>query len=242
MRIPRIFVDAPLAVDHTFSLTGDAANHVVNVLRLKAGHPLVLFNGDNNEYSAVLEDVSKRTATVLVETTLALSKESPMPLHLAQGVSRGDRMDWVIQKSVELGVTDITPVITERCGVKLNQERWQKKQHQWRKILIGACEQCGRNLLPTLHPVISLTEWLAQSTDQLRLTLDPKASQSFKQLPSQLSGYRLLIGPEGGLDDNEIYAASAAGYQGVNMGPRILRTETAALAAITALQSRFGDI
>ena len=242
MRIPRIYHPEPLIVDQDVSLAADAVNHLANVLRLKAGHPVVLFNGDGNEYSAELLEVGKRQVTASVDSKLSISVESGLSIHLGQGISRGDRMELVMQKAVELGVTDITPLITERCGVKLNEQRWQKKLTQWHKIIISACEQCGRNILPTLHPAMPFGDWISQSTDQLRLTLHPRAEKSIRHLEVPPKGVRLLIGPEGGFADSEIYATEQAGFQTVQLGPRVLRTETAALASITALQAMYGDL
>lgn len=242
MRIPRIYHPDPLIVDNEIQLTADATNHLVNVLRLKPGHPLVLFHGDDNEYSAELIMAEKRKAIALVDAKLSISVESSLKIHLGQGVSRGDRMDLVMQKAVELGVTDITPLITERCGVKLNKERWEKKTAQWQKIITGACEQCGRNRIPLLHPPTELADWISESTNQLRLTLHPKAEKSIRHLRVLPAGVRLLIGPEGGFSDQEVYLTEETGFQTIQLGPRVLRTETAALAAISALQALHGDL
>lgn len=242
MRIPRIFHPDPLAVDSEITLHPDAVNHVANVLRLKPDHPLVLFNGDGNEYPATLLTAEKRRASASVDAKLSMSVESPLPIHLGQGVSRGDKMEWLIQKAVELGVAEITPLLTERCGVKLDEARWQKKQQQWQKVIISACEQCGRNVLPVLHPATPLDQWLAASTNQLRLTLHPRAEKQMRQLDVPSAGVRLLIGPEGGFTDTEVFAAEEVGFQTALIGPRVLRTETAALAAVTALQAIYGDL
>lgn len=242
MRIPRIFHPDPLIVDNEVQLSSDATNHIVNVLRLKPGHPLVLFHGDDSEYSAELIVSEKRRAIALVDAKLSISVESSLSIHLGQGVSRGDRMDLVMQKAVELGVTEITPLITERCGVKLSKERWEKKHSQWQKIITGACEQCGRNRIPILHPPAELSEWTSESTNQLRLTLHPKAEKSIRHLQVPPKGVRLLIGPEGGFSDQEVYLTEETGFQTVQLGPRVLRTETAALAAISVLQALHGDL
>lgn len=242
MRIPRIFHPDVLKVDQVIALSADASNHLANVLRLDSGHPIVLFNGDGTEYSGELTEVKKRQVFASVDAKLSINVESPLLIHLGQGVSRGDRMDFAIQKAVELGVSEITPILTERCAVKLSPERWQKKHQQWLKLIQSACEQCGRNTLPTLHKPISLSEWLRQSTNQARVTLDPKATKSIKHLTLSPQGVRLLIGPEGGLTDNEIYSTEQAGFDAVQMGPRVLRTETAAIAAISALQAIHGDL
>ncbi len=242
LRVPRIYHPDLLSVDSDIPLTSEATNHLANVLRLKNGHPIVLFNGDGNDYPAELVEVGKRKVIARVDAKISLNLESPLSIHLGQGISKGDRMDFVLQKSVELGVTEITPLITERCNVKLNDERWLKKHQQWQKIIIGACEQSGRNIVPKLHLPLTLAEWSTQSTNQFRLTLHPKAEKRISQLRLNHHGVRLLIGPEGGLSDQEIYQTQENGFESVLLGPRILRTETAALATITALQSLFGDL
>ena len=242
MQIPRIYHPHPIPLDSHFELEDSAAHHVATVLRLKPDHPVVLFNGDGNEYSGRIVSTERRRVTVEADACLSLSKESPLSIHLGQGVSKGDRMDTVLQKSVELGVTDITPLITQRCAVKLDEKRWQKKQNQWQKIIISACEQCGRNTLPTLHPATQLNQWFAESTYATRLVLAPNAQNSVSHQPYNTHGFRLLIGPEGGLTDSEIHQASEAGFHAASLGPRILRTETAAITTISILQAQHGDL
>ena len=242
MRIPRFYHPGPVVMDAEFPLATDAAHHASTVLRLKANQPIVLFNGDGNEYSGQVISVSRREVMVEMDACLTLSVESTLPLHLGQGVSKGDRMDTVLQKCVELGVTDITPVITERCTVKLDEKRWEKKFSQWQKIIIGACEQSGRNVLPILHPVQTFSQFMANSTTQHRLVLVPGATHSLSKTPYATPGYRLLIGPEGGLSEAETHQAQECGFDAVSMGPRILRTETAALASISLLQGLHGDL
>lgn len=225
-----------------FELDDSAAHHVATVLRLKAEHPVVLFNGDGNEYSAHIVEVDRRRVSVEADACLSLSKESPLPIHLGQGVSKGDRMDTVLQKSVELGVTEITPLITQRCAVKLDEKRWEKKYRQWQKIIIAACEQCGRNVVPTLHPPTQLNQWFADSTHATRLVLSPRATHSVSHQPYNSHGFRLLIGPEGGLTESEIHQASEAGFHNASLGPRVLRTETAAITTLSILQAQHGDL
>lgn len=241
MRIPRIYYPDSIPLEEEFTLTDEAGHHIATVLRLKPNHPIVLFNGDGNEYSAQIISVQRRKVIVEADACLSIDKESPLHLHLGQGVSKGDRMDIVLQKSVELGVSEITPVITERCAVKLDESRWEKKLNQWQKIVIGACEQSGRNTLPTLHAPVTLNQWLASSTMSSRLVLAPGAEQSLVRQPYNTHGYRLLIGPEGGLSEAEIHLANENGYQSVSLGPRILRTETAALSSLSILQAQHGD-
>lgn len=252
MSNPRIYQNQSLTIGSTVTLTDDAFGHTVRVLRLKDGDALTVFNGklfndSLGEYQAELTCVNKKQAQIIIKSFSEKNVESPLNIHLGQGVSRGDRMDFTLQKSVELGVNTITPLFTERCGVKLTGERLQKKIDQWQKIVIAACEQSGRCTVPTVMPAIFLDEWLAQESVALKLNLHPKAQYSIMNLPenNQVDSkqrVRLLIGPEGGLNDNEIKKANEASFVDVLLGPRVLRTETAALTAITALQCRFGDI
>ena len=208
---------------------------------MQAGQALQLFNGDGNNYAATITEVSKKQVTVKIIDAQANPVESPLNIHLGQAISRGDRMDFAIQKAVELGVTEITPLFTERCGVKLDGERLSKRNEQWQKIAISACEQSGRSVIPVVHPAINLDQWLAQDTNSLQLTLDPRASATIKTLTAS-QHIRLVIGPEGGFTDIEVAATSLAGFTGIQLGPRVLRTETAALSAISALQLQFGDL
>lgn len=241
MRIPRIYHPELLQVNETSVLSDEASNHTGRVLRLQPGAYLELFNGDAHRYSAEITEVTKKRVTVKVLEKVHASAESALQIHLAQGISKGDRMDFALQKSVELGVTSITPLFTERCNVKLTGDRLAKKQEQWQKIVISACEQCGRNVVPEVKPAINLQDWLQQDHEGLAVTLDPLATDGFGKLPKH-GAYQLLIGPEGGFSENEIEQAKYYKCYPVQLGPRILRTETAALAAITALQSHFGDL
>ncbi len=241
MRIPRIYTPQTLAAGQLMQLDDEAANHVGRVLRMQAGQLLQLFNGDGNNYDAIISEVGKKQLSIKVEQARANPVESPLSIHLGQAISRGDRMDFAIQKAVELGVTDITPLFTERCGVKLEGDRLSKRTEQWQKIAISACEQSGRSVVPTVHPALPLALWLSQQTNCLQLTLDPRASATIKTL-SASQNIRLVIGPEGGFSDSEVAATRTAGFTGIQLGPRVLRTETAALTAISALQLQFGDL
>mgnify|MGYP005990858163 CR=1 FL=1 len=242
MRIPRIYHSNNISVNDNVSLEADSANHVGRVLRMQAGQELILFNGDGQDYSAEISSVSKKNVEVNIIGQEQVNNESPLSLHLAQGISRGDKMDFTIQKAVELGITEITPIFTERCGVKLSGERLQKKHIQWQKIAISACEQSGRSIVPTVHSPMTISEFLSQQTSQLKLNLHPRATTNIKQLNCPTQGIRFIIGTEGGLDDNEIQKANEAGYLDVLLGPRVLRTETAALTLLAALQLQFGDL
>lgn len=241
MRQPRFYDPQPLAITETIKLGDDATQHI-RVLRLKVDSKITLFNGQGGEFNATLIDVQKRSCTVHIESFNETDNESPLHLHLGQVISRGDRMEFVIQKAVELGVNEITPLVSERCGVKINLERMEKKQQQWQKIAIAACEQSGRNLVPTIHSTQPLLDWCSQSSDAVKLTLHPRAKYSINTLPDKLTNIALLIGPEGGLSSQEITLTETLNFTETLLGPRILRTETAALTAITALQCRFGDL
>jgi len=239
---PRIYQTGDFNVGSNTPLSDDAFGHVVRVLRLKAGDEVTLFNGDGHDYQAVLTEVSKKQARVNITSKEFIANESPLNIHLGQGISRGDRMDFTLQKSVELGVNTITPLFTERCGVKLNAERLEKKRQQWQKIVISACEQSGRAVVPQVLAPVAIAEWLHQPSEALKINLHPRAEHSIMGLPMSTNRVRLLIGPEGGLSEQEINDASDANYTEVLLGLRVLRTETAALTAITALQCKFGDL
>ncbi|WP_022940213.1 16S rRNA (uracil(1498)-N(3))-methyltransferase [Psychromonas hadalis] len=241
MRQPRFYDPQPLTVKQTVQLGDDVTQHI-RVLRLKVKGTITLFNGQGGEYSATLIDVQKRNCTVHIDDFHETDNESPLHLHLGQVISRGERMEFVIQKAVELGVNEITPLISERCGVKINLERMAKKQQQWQKIAIAACEQSGRNSVPTIHATEQLTAWCSAPTDAVKLTLHPRAKYSINTLPDNITNISLLIGPEGGLSEQEITLTETLNFTETLLGPRILRTETAALTAITALQCRFGDL
>ena len=223
-------------------LSDDAANHVGRVMRMQAGQEVLLFDGSNAEFPAVITNASKKSVEVEIQARNESSVESPLDIHLGQVVSRGEKMEFTIQKSVELGVNTITPLISERCGVKLNADRFDKKLQQWQKIAISACEQCGRNTVPEIRPIMKLEDWCAEQYDGLKLNLHPRANYSINTLPAPVSKVRLLIGPEGGLSAEEISMTEEYKFDEILLGPRVLRTETAAMTAITALQVRFGDL
>ncbi|WP_417883843.1 16S rRNA (uracil(1498)-N(3))-methyltransferase [Vibrio rumoiensis] len=242
MRIPRIYHPETIEQLGEIHLSEDAAGHVGRVLRMTQGQEVLLFDGFGAEFPAVISAVSKKNVTVEVTERIERSVESPLNLHLGQVISRGDKMEFTIQKAVELGVNTITPLISERCGVKLNADRFEKKLQQWQKIAIAACEQCGRNIVPTVRPLMQLEQWCAEDYDGLKLNLHPRAKYSINTLPAPVSKVRLLIGPEGGLSDEEIQMTEQYQFEETLLGPRVLRTETAGLSAITALQVRFGDL
>ena len=243
MRLSRVFVEAPLATGARVQLAGTAANHVLRVLRLRVGGELTLFNGSGGEFAARIEGFSGSSVTVVVGAQRALERESPLSLTLAQGVSRGERMDLVMQKATELGVTRLVPVLTERSVVRLDAAQAQRKLAHWRAITIAACEQSGRNRPPGVVLPVPLADFLRSDLkSDTRLLLSPAAPLRIVDVPQPAHSVTVLIGPEGGLTPHEQERALAAGFVGVRLGPRVLRTETAALAALTLLQREFGDL
>ena len=238
----RIFQPYTINQNSLITLDDNAFNHLIRVLRMKTGESITLFDGSNQITPTVIHEVNKKTVIVKTANSVLDNRESPLNIHLGQVISRGDKMEFTIQKSVELGVNTITPLLSERCGVKLDQERLEKKVQQWQKIVISACEQCGRNIIPCINPVMKLENWCANLTDSLKLNLHPKAEQGINQLPNDNKNISLLIGPEGGLSNEEISMTHQYQFTDILLGPRVLRTETAALTAITALQVRFGDL
>lgn len=242
MRIPRLFHPTLIENQQRILLSPDAVGHISRVLRMSAGHKICLFDGSGYEHQAIISEISKKSVEVTIESKTLNTVESPLDIELGQVISRGDKMEFTIQKSVELGVNIITPLLSERCGVKLDPERFEKKRQQWQKIAIAACEQSGRNIVPLVRPVQSIESWCKEHFDGLKLTLHPRAKQSINTLTDKLTSVRLLIGPEGGLTDAEILMTKTLAFNEILLGPRVLRTETAALCAITALQVRFGDL
>ncbi len=243
MRIPRIYHPESLEYQTQCQLSEDAANHVGRVLRMVEGEQLELFDGSNHIYPAIITESNKKSVKVNILGRELSDKESNLKIHLGQVISRGERMEFTIQKSVELGVNVITPLWSERCGVKLDGERMDKKIQQWQKIIIAACEQCGRNVVPEIRPLMKLQDWCAEDDGALKLNLHPRAQHSIKTLPMiPKDGVRLLIGSEGGLSEQEIVQTQQKGFTEILLGKRVLRTETASLAAISALQIYFGDL
>ena len=241
MRTIRCHVDAPLSVGATATLSETASGHVVRVLRLGVGDAVVLFNGDGHDYDARLVAVGKRGAEAEVLGARRLANESPLVITLAQGVARGEKMDLVLQKGTELGVAAFAAINTERTEVKLDAERSAKRMAHWQGVLVAACEQSGRARVPALAPPVALAQWAGGPHAGLKLMLDPEGELTLAALPAT-DTVTLVVGPEGGLSERDLATLRAAGFKGLRLGPRILRTETAGLAAIAALQSRLGDL
>ncbi|MBB3230579.1 16S rRNA (uracil(1498)-N(3))-methyltransferase [Halomonas stenophila] len=241
MKAPRIYVAAALDAGGDVVLPEGAARHVARVLRLGEGAPLVLFDGAGVEAEAVLVEAGRKRVVARVEALHAGRGESPLAVHLGQAISKGDRMDYAIQKAVELGVAEITPLHTEHGDVRLKGEREARKLAHWQAVATSACEQCGRATVPPVHPPMALADWLAGRDEALRLVLHPGTPGVLDRQAATASA-ALLIGPEGGLSPAEVEAAGATGFAALSLGPRILRTETAPVVALSLLQYRFGDL
>ena len=242
MRTIRIYQPGPYEKGHTVELSAAASQHVGVVLRMQPSEQLILFCGDNREFSATITTLHKKKVVVTISEVHDVSRESPRAIHLAQALSKGERMEFVIQKAVELGVASITPLFTSRCVVRLDAERLSKKQAQWQAIAIAACEQSGRNQLPVIHQACSLEIYLQQCLAPTKLVLHPTVIKSWREYAFNAGDIALLIGPEGGLSDKEVSLAKESLFQPLCLGPRILRTETAAIAAISVIQAISGDL
>jgi len=248
MREIRVFVPGPLQADTDLALPETAAGHVVKVLRLRVGAALTVFDGRGGEWQAVISRLAGGAVTVRVGAHDPLERESPLRVTLLQALARGEKMDWVLQKATELGVARIVPVATERSVVQLDGERAGRRLEHWQAIVASACEQCGRNRLPEVLPPTPLEaacRLAAASPAAVRLVLAPGAGASLAATASAAeagaSEVVLLIGPEGGLSEAELRSAEGAGFVPVAMGPRVLRTETASIAALAVLQLVAGD-
>ena len=243
MRVPRFYVPQPFAVGQEFTLPDTTFRHAVQVLRLGVDEPLILFNGEGGEYLAQISNVSKRSASVLIDKFSAIDTESPVHLTLVQAVIKPDKMDFALQKAVELGVNTIQPLITQRSVVRIGKEQVDKKLQHWEGIVVAACEQSGRTRMPTVQAPLTLERWLETPFAGTRLILAPGDFPRINALPSDLpTPIALLIGPEGGFTDEEVETCVQAGVMPVSLGPRILRAETASSAALALLQHRFGDL
>lgn len=242
MRIPRIYQPGALSSGIDADLDERAVHHIATVLRLRIGDPLVVFDGLGHEFHASICEVGKRQVRVSIGAAIVAARESPLHTVLAQGVSRGERMDYTIQKAVELGVQRVTPLLTEHTVVNLAGERRDKRAQHWSGIVIGACEQCGRSVLPQIDNLQKFDQWLSSANTDIKLILHHAGEKSLAELPVQCSSVTLLVGPEGGLSDDEVTRARRAGFLSLRLGPRILRTETAGMAALAALQARWGDL
>lgn len=245
---PRFFCPFPLSAGATVQLPAETAHHAVNVLKVGAGDTAILFDGQGGQWRATLAIHGKPPKAALMatlETFDAQDNESPLDITLVQALPAGDKMDWVVQKAVELGVTRIQPVMAKRSVVKLSGERAERRVAHWRSIVIAACEQSGRNRVPDVAPIVELPRYLGQlsaTSAGLRLICAPGACSSLKDRATPTQAVTLCVGPESGFDDSELIAATTVGFQPIRLGPRILRTETAGLAALAVLMALWGDL
>ena len=241
-RISRFYVQMPMKEGDLITLPAEVSHHLVTVLRKGNGEQIQLFNGDQNEYTAVIETISKKQAQVSIQSVKCCLTESPLKIILAQGLSKGQKMDFTLQKAVELGVHQVVPIINERSSIKLKSDKIESKLNHWNRVIISAAEQSGRCIIPQLLEPMSLEDWVVNDNSDLKIVLAPTSSKSINQLCQPESTVSLLIGSEGGLTDQEIDMAVSTGYESVKLGPRIFRTETAALVAMGVLQSLWGDL
>ncbi len=241
MASPRIYCDFRLGPGAQFPLPQDAANHVGRALRLRAGDALVVFDGGGGEYDATILRVDKDRVDVKTGAFREAGREAPLEVGLVQGLPEADKMDWILQKSVELGVAWIQPVVCERSVVRLSGDRAARRESHWQRVVIAACEQTGRNRVPALRPTLAFRDWAAQPAAGARWMLLPGAPEALAAQPPPAGPVELLVGPEGGLSERELDIAATIGFMSLSLGPRVLRAETAPLAALAAIQSLWGD-
>ena len=242
MRIPRIYLPSDLSQKELIELSDHAFQHAIKVLRMKQDSKIIVFDGQGSEFFATIAEVNKKKAFIKTEDSISNNTESNLSIHLGLGISKGERMDFAIQKAVELGVTEITPLFTEHCVVNLDEKRIQKRLAHWQGIIISACEQSGRNVIPLLNNATTLIKW-SELTNETCLVFEPSATSTLKDIKLESHKTNLVIGPEGGLSSNEILQLEKnINFHCVKFGPRVLRTETAAVSAITAIQILWGDL
>jgi len=239
--MPRFYVDAPLRAGGTCTLPEDSAHHAVHVMRLREGDPVTLFNGRGGEYAARVASIQRLRIALDVLQHHAVERESPLQMTLIQGVSSSDRMDYTVRKAVELGVAAIHPVLAMRSVARPKGERADNRRVHWQKVAVSACEQCGRNRVPKVKPLVSLEACLREPADGFKLLLSPHSELAFSKAVEGKTSFVFAAGPEAGFDADEEAAFAAAGFTPVKLGPRVLRTETAALAALAALSALRGD-
>ena len=254
MALPRFYCPKKIVADQPIELPAGVAHHALRVLRLEQGDELILFNGNGGEFPAVIEHIDKNGVTVMIGKHLDIERESPLVITLAQALCANEKMDWIVQKAVELGVSRIQPLDTKLSVVRLSGERAEKRMKHWQQVVISACEQCGRNRIPQILPLISLSDWLGAQINEWKnsnngtlhdacFMLSPTAEKSLRDFPESFTTamLTLLVGPEGGLTPEEEAAALVSGFIPLRLGKRILRTESAALAVVAAMQVRWGD-
>lgn len=249
----RFYYPCPMIPGQIITLPTNTGHHVTRVLRLKQGDKVILFNGEGGEFSGSIYHINKSGSTVIISNFHAIERESPLSISLVQAVCSNEKMDWIIQKSVELGVNCIQPVTSNRSVVRLSEERANKRLLHWQQVIIAACEQCGRNRIPKLHSLLTLSDWFSQQFESKQNNIENKSIYKFLlsltankrlseiALPRIDTSLLLLVGPEGGFTKEEEKAACVSGFASICLGQRTLRTESAALAAIAAMQTLWGD-
>jgi 16S rRNA (uracil1498-N3)-methyltransferase len=242
MRTVRIYQPGTYTCGQSIELSATASQHVAVVLRMQPGEQLTLFSGDNQEFSARITHIHKKHVSVEIQTVNPVNRESPCAIHLVQGIIKGDRMEWVIQKAIELGVTHISPVLTQHSAIKHDPDRLQKKHNQWQAIAISACEQSGRNYIPSIAKPCTLHEYFQTPITTDRWILDPYATENIRDSITPTPAITLLIGPEGGFHQDEMEQAKALDFKPISLGPRTLRAETASIVALSVLQAVAGDL
>ncbi len=241
MASPRIYCDVRLGPGAQFPLPEDAANHIGRALRLRAGDALVVFDGRGGEYDAVIQRIDRGRVEVKTGAFRDAEREAAVEVGLVQGLPEADKMDWILQKSVELGVAWIQPVVCERSVVRLSGDRAARRESHWQRVAIAACEQCGRNRVPEVRPTLAFRDWAAQPSRAGRWMLLPGAPESLAARAAPVGPVELLVGPEGGLSERELDIAATVGFTALSLGPRVLRAETAPIAALAAIQALWGD-
>ncbi len=241
-RISRFYVEIPLREGELVMLPSEVSHHLLTVLRKGIGDQIQLFNGYGYQYTATVESISKKLAQVKIISSEDSKTESPLKITLAQGLSKGQKMDFTLQKAVELGVHRIVPIINQRSSIKIKTDKVESKLKHWNKVIVSATEQSGRCKIPQLLEPMLLEDWLEMELSDLKIVLAPSSSQSVNELNKPSDSVTLLIGSEGGLSHDEIESAISHGYQSIKLGPRVFRTETAALVAMGVLQSLWGDL
>ena len=242
MRISRLYIEQALMPEDTVSLPRDKAHYITNVLRMKAGDSIILFNDSGNTFDATILELTRKSARIKITSSSEDNRESPLKVILALAISRGQHMDYALQKAVELGVHKIVPLQTEFSNVKLQDDRIQNKLSHWQNIIISATEQCGRNRLAKLSKPVAFNEWLTAETPATCVIMQPGSTLSMKDVEPINNELALLIGPEGGFSENELDLAAHKGCISVNFGPRILRAETAVVSGVSVAQQLWGDL
>lgn len=242
MRVPRLFIDIPLTTGEIAILPRDKSHHISHVLRMRVGDSIKLFNGSGDEYESRIVEISKKDAQLEIGKPRHIANESPLTINLCLAIARGQHMDFSIQKAVELGVKNIIPVISEFSNVKLKDSRVQNKLMHWQNIIISATEQCGRGYLTQIQKPVSFSEWLSLDSTGIRLILHPIAQQAMPGIKLPNNELILIVGPEGGFSDGEVEQAQEKACESISLGPRILRTETAVVSAVSNAQQLWGDL